>query len=49
MTSAEVEIVLTQTDESPLPVTFEAMPNESDDSEVSDPYLLFTNDPAFGS
>ena len=42
-----IEIALAQTDESPLPVTFEAMPDESDDTEVEDPFLLYTNNPRF--
>ncbi len=42
VTSGSIELALTQTDESPLPVSFEAMPDEG-----VDPYSMFTNDPAF--
>lgn len=43
-TQGDVEVALTQKDESPLPVSFECYPDEDDD-----PYLLFTDDPAFAS
>jgi hypothetical protein len=42
VTTGSIEVALTQTDESPLPVSFEAMPDEGDD-----PYSLFTDDPSF--
>jgi hypothetical protein len=48
ITSGEVEVALTGTDETVLPVTFEAMPAET--GGVVDPaYLLFTDDANFAA